>query len=106
MFKILVPAVAAIGLVALAAKTQAVASEDTTAVTQSIAAEPVLGWYVSYEGSMAKLAYGVANSDQLSMMVTCAPGDRSAVIYGDVVPASPHIIQASTGGEAMRPECR
>jgi hypothetical protein len=33
------------------------------------------------------------------MMVTCAPGDRTAVIYGDVLPASPRLVEASTGGE-------
>lgn len=101
MFKILVPAVAAIGLVAFAAKTQAVTSEEPTSVTtaSSVAAEPVMGWHLSYEGPMAKLAYGVENSDQLAMMVTCAPGDRTAVIYGDVLPASPRLVQASTGGE-------
>jgi hypothetical protein len=45
-----------------------------------------MGWHVSYEGSTAKLAYGVANSDQLAMMVTCAPGDATAAVYGDVRP--------------------
>ena len=101
MFKILVPAVAALGLVAFAAKTQAVTSEETASVTatSSGAAEPVMGWHLSYEGPMAKLAYGVENSDQLAMMITCAPGDGSAAIYGDVLPASPRLIQASTVGE-------
>jgi hypothetical protein len=100
MFKILVPAVAALGLVAFAAKTQDWSAEtsDPAAVTAQ-AAMPVMGWHLSYEGSMAKLAYGVENSDQLAMMVTCAPGDRSAVIYGDVLPASPRLAQASMGGE-------
>jgi len=100
MFKILVPAVAALGLVSFAAKTQAVPSEQpvSAAATSSATAEPVMGWHLSYEGSMAKLAYGVENSDQLAMMVTCAPGDRSAAIYGDVLPASPRLVQASTGG--------
>jgi hypothetical protein len=101
MFKILVPAVAALGLVAFAAKTQDWSHEDAepAAAMTAASAMPVMGWHLSYEGSMAKLAYGVENSDQLAMMVTCAPGDRSAVIYGDVLPASPRLAQASMGGE-------
>lgn len=81
MFKILIPAVAALGLVAFTAKTQPLV-ETTSAVT----AAPAMGWHVSYEGSTAKLAYGVADSDQLAMMVTCAPGDATAAVYGDVRP--------------------
>lgn len=101
MFKVLVPAVAALGLVAFAAKTQDWSHDDAEPSAGSVAvgamAQPVMGWHLSYEGSMAKLAYGVENSDQLAMMVTCAPGDRSAVVYGDVLPASPRLAQASLG---------
>ena len=101
MFKILVPAIAALGLVTFAARTQAITAEEpmTASYPSAVAAEPVMGWHLSFEGRMAKLAYGVENSDQLAMMVTCAPGDRAAVIYGDVLPASPRLVQASTGGE-------
>lgn len=84
MFKILLPAVAALGLVAFAAKTQPVAQSVPSPVEGS--SQDGLGWHVSHEGAMAKLAYGVANSDQLAMMVTCAPGDATAAVYGDVRP--------------------
>jgi len=105
MFKILVPAVAALGLVAFTAKTQDWSHEASAPVVESAAvATPVMGWHLSYEGAMAKLAYGVENSDQLAMMVTCAPGDRSAVVYGDVLPASPRVAQASMG--SMEDEAR
>lgn len=97
MFKVLVPAVAALGLVAFAAKTQDWSHEDAEPSAVAAMAQPVMGWHLSYEGPMAKLAYGVANSDQLAMMVTCAPGDRSAAVYGDVLPASPRLAQASMG---------
>ncbi|QTC93182.1 hypothetical protein IFJ75_03570 [Brevundimonas goettingensis] len=97
MFKVLVPAVAALGLVAFAAKTQDWSHEDAEPSAVSAMAQPVMGWHLSYEGPMAKLAYGVENSDQLALMVTCAPGDRSAVVYGDVLPASPRLAQASLG---------
>ena len=101
MFKILVPAVAALGLVAFAAKTQAVTSDEPSSAPSSstAAADPVMGWHISYEGRMAKLAYGVENSDQLAMMMTCTPGERTAAIYGDVLPASPRLVRASSGGE-------
>jgi hypothetical protein len=99
MFKILVPAVAALGLVAFTAKTQDWSHEAAQPAAVATMAAPVMGWHLSYEGPMAKLAYGVENSDQLAMMVSCAPGDRSAVVYGDVLPASPRLAQASMGGE-------
>ncbi|NBW07764.1 MAG: hypothetical protein EBR82_07035 [Caulobacteraceae bacterium] len=103
MFKVLVPAVAALGLVAFAAKTQDW-SHDAEPAAVAAMATPVMGWHLSYEGPMAKLAYGVENSDQLAMMVTCAPGDRSAAVYGDVLPASPRLAQASMG--SMEDEAR
>ncbi|CAN5417251.1 hypothetical protein BH10PSE1_BH10PSE1_07710 [soil metagenome] len=81
MFKILIPAVAALGLIAFAAKTQPVVAKASPMQTAS-----AMGWHVSHDGETAKLAYGVANSDQLAMMVTCAPGDRTAAVYGDVRP--------------------
>ncbi len=84
MFKILIPAVAALGLIAFAAKTQPMAEAASSPVEHS--SQAGLGWHVSHEGAMAKLAYGVANSDQLAMMVTCAPGDSTAAVYGDVRP--------------------
>ena len=101
MLKVLIPAAAALGLVAFAATTQAT---DATASSE----QPAMAWHVSYEGSMAKLAYGVENSDQLALMITCAPGDRAAVVYGDVQPVSPRLMRASysaavdplSGGEA------
>ena len=91
MFKTLIPAVACLGLVAFAAKTQpVVAALDPADAVQTMA------WHISTEGEMAKLAYGVANSDQLAMMVTCAPGDATAAVYGDVRPAG-------AGAEAASP---
>lgn len=83
MFKILIPAVACLGMVAFAAKTQPVVS-----VSESPPAAEAMSWHLSQEGVMAKLAYGVANSDQLAMMVTCAPGDPTANVYGDVRPVA------------------
>lgn len=88
MFKFAAPAVAALGLVALAAQTQADVREPTG-----------MGWHLSHEGATAKLAYGLANSDQLAIMMLCDPGQRHAVIYGDVAPASPRLIRTSSSGE-------
>lgn len=95
MFKILIPAAASIALVAFAARTQPVepAQPEYSA----------MGWSVSHEGAMAKLAYGVANSDQLALMITCAPGDATAVIYGEVHPDSPRLTQASMGPTPVDP---
>jgi hypothetical protein len=101
MFKVLVPAVAALALVAFAARSQGVAPEAEAALET-----PVMGWSVHHEGALAKLAYGVANSDQLALMVTCMPGDATAAVYGDVRPEGARLIRASlpldplSGGEA------
>lgn len=101
MFKVLIPAVAALGLVAFAAQSRDVAPE-----VESGMAMPVMSWSVHHEGALAKLAYGVANSDQLALMVTCMPGDAVAEVYGDVRIEGARLMQASltidplSGGEA------
>ena len=95
MFKILIPAVAALGLVAFAAQTK-------TPVVESAEAASAMGWHLSHEGAIAKLAYGVENSDQLALMMTCMPGDATAVVYGDVQPAT-RLVQAAMGPADMDP---
>lgn len=103
MFKVLVPAVAALGLVAFAAQSRDVAPEAEAA---GVVAAPAMSWSVHHEGALAKLAYGVANSDQLALMVTCMPGDTTAAVYGDVQIEGARLTQASlqidplSGGEA------
>lgn len=103
MFKILIPAVAALGLVAFAAQSRDVAPEMAA---EGVMAAPVMSWSVHHEGALAKLAYGVANSDQLALMVTCMPGDRTAAVYGDVEVEGARLTRASyeidplSGGDA------
>ena len=63
----------------------------------------MMGWHLSHEGQLAKLAYGVANSDQLALMMTCEPGQSQAVVYGDVQPASPKLVKASMAPAAIDP---
>lgn len=96
MFKVLIPAAAAIALVAFGARTQPL--EAATALEA-----PAMAWHLSHEGPMAKLAYGVANSDQLALMMTCEPGDATAVVYGDVQPASARLQQASLSPAPLDP---
>lgn len=88
MLKIAIPAVAALGLIAFAAQSQATNSDVQPAVVP-------MGWHLSHEGSMAKLAYGVENSDQLALMMTCERGQTQATVYGDVQPAGLRPIKAS-----------
>lgn len=96
MFKILIPAAASIALVAFAARSQ---NPDAFTSVQA----PTMAWHLSHEGAMAKLAYGVENSDQLALMVTCSPGDATAVVYGDVQPDTPRLIAASHGPTPLDP---
>lgn len=97
MFKFAIPAVAALGLIAAAAQSQA-----TDAAPETVA-PAAMGWHLSHEGSIAKLAYGMANSDQLALMMTCEPGHGQAVVYGDVQPASPRLIRASLTAAPIDP---
>lgn len=96
MFKIAIPAVAALGLIAFAAQSQS-ATQD-----MSVSVAP-MGWHLSHEGSLAKLAYGVANSDQLALMITCERGQTEATVYGDVQPASPRLVRTSMMAAAIDP---
>jgi hypothetical protein len=96
MFKFVIPAVAALGLITVAAHSQA-----TNADAQGETAP--MGWHLTHEGSMAKLAYGVANSDQLALMMTCEPGQAQAVIYGDVQPAGQSLHKASLTSAVIDP---
>jgi hypothetical protein len=88
MLKIAIPAVAALGLIAFAARSQATSPDAQTGVAP-------MGWHLSHEGSLAKLAYGVENSDQLALMITCEQGQTQATVYGDVRPASPRLVKAT-----------
>jgi hypothetical protein len=96
MFKIAIPAVAALGLIAFAAQSQPTVSDARTGVAP-------MGWHLSHEGMMAKLAYGVANSDQLALMLTCEPGQSQAAVYGDVRPTRAGQTNASTAAVAIDP---
>ena len=100
MFKFAIPAVAALGLIAVAAQSRATDAAPEAGV---VAAPAAMGWHLSHEGAMAKLAYGVANSDQLAMMMTCEPGQSQATVYGDVHPASPRLVKASMKAGSIDP---
>ena len=99
MFKFVIPAIAALGLTAAAAQSYSPEAETPSA--------PVMGWHLSHEGAMAKLAYGVENSDQLALMVICEPGHATATVYGDVQPKAARMVQAAvatdplSGGDAV-----
>ncbi|MDY6924593.1 MAG: hypothetical protein SWI22_11625 [Pseudomonadota bacterium] len=101
MFKFAIPAVAALGLIAVAAQSRATDAAPDAAVEAAVVSP--MGWHLSHEGRMAKLAYGVANSDQLALMMTCRPGEAQAVVYGDVQPASARLIKASMTAAAIDP---
>ena len=86
MLKFVLPAVAALGLAAVAAQSYATGPAPVVAG---------MGWHLSHEGDMAKLAYGAENSDQLALMLMCEPGQSQAVVYGDVQPEDARFIDAS-----------
>ena len=94
MFKVLVPAVAALGLVAFAASTQSADIETGASTTEPVASAPV-AWPLSHDGDVAKLAYGASNSDLIALMVTCAAGSTDVAIYGDMRPIAAELINTS-----------
>ena len=96
MFKIAIPAVAALGLIAFTAQSQPTQPGAGPGFAS-------MGWHLSHEGPTAKLAYGVANSDQLALMMICERGQADAVVYGDVQPTSPRVVKASMTGAAIDP---
>ncbi len=95
MFKALIPAAAAIALVAFAARPQT--------LDASIHDVPTMTWRLNYEDQTAKLTYGVDNSDQLALMITCQPGEPTAVVYGYVQPDSPRLTPATLGPTPIDP---
>ncbi|MBI2260638.1 MAG: hypothetical protein HYU62_03125 [Caulobacterales bacterium] len=99
MFKFAIPAVAALGLIVVAAQSQATHADADAEAGMAVP----MGWHLTHEGPMAKLAYGVANSDQLALMMTCEPGQAQAIVYGDVQPASPRLHKASMTSAVIDP---
>ena len=95
MLKSLLPAAAALSLAALAGQAL------TTA--PALPGEGAPGWHLLHEGPMAKLAYGLPDSDQVALMLTCSPGDRTAVVYGDAQPRSPARTPAALGPQPIDP---
>ena len=82
MLKIALPALAALGLVAFAAQTMA------TDVGRSPHGVEGMGWHVNHDGHEARLFYGVANSDQLAVMMSCRVGNGEIVTMGAVQPVA------------------
>ena len=95
MLKSLLPAAAAVSLAVLAGQAM------TTA--PALPGQGAAGWHLLHEGPMAKLAYGLPDSDQVALMLTCSPGDRTAVVYGDAQPRSPALTPAALGPQPIDP---
>ncbi|MBU1326073.1 MAG: hypothetical protein KJ676_12595 [Alphaproteobacteria bacterium] len=91
MFKVLIPAAATLALVAFAAQSRSEPVVDAPA-SGTPTPEATLAWHLSHEGGMAKLAYGVAHSDQIVIMLTCRPGDARAQAFGVVTPAGVAVV--------------
>lgn len=102
-FRIIVPAVAFMGLVIVAAKSQS---------AESVATATPATWHVLHDGEQAKLAYGAANSDQIALMVACDENSDRVSVYGDMRPIGmrrpaidgPRAPDPLSGGEAWEAE--
>ena len=45
-----------------------------------------VGWHLLREDDQAKLAYGIANTDQILVMFACAAGDQTVEVFGIAAP--------------------
>lgn len=97
MFRVLVPAVAARGPVAFVGR-----SGTGTEPAGTVLGGPVMGWSLHHEDAQTKLAYGVANTDPLALMVSCRPGDATAVVYDDGQPDGARAV-GNEGGSTIDP---
>lgn len=73
----------------LLGQTGAVAAEpQTSAPIQQVEVleHATVGWHLVYEGDRAKLAYGIADTDQILVMFSCGAGDRTVQVFGQVTP--------------------
>lgn len=54
-----------------------------------------LSWNYFFDGQEAKLAYGRPNSDEVGLMMTCAPHSGSVLVSSDATAGQPRLILAS-----------
>ncbi|MBN8551947.1 MAG: hypothetical protein J0L52_03505 [Caulobacterales bacterium] len=45
-----------------------------------------IGWHLVHQGDQARLAYGIADSDQILVMFSCAAGDQQVHVFGQAAP--------------------
>lgn len=67
------------------------AAPEPTPVLEHAAA----GWHLLHEGDRAKLAYGIANSDQILVMLSCAAGDETVEVFGLAAPEADEVVLTS-----------
>lgn len=78
---------------ALLAQPGTVAAEPqpvAPAVIETVEHAPT-GWHLVHEGDRAKLAYGVANTDQVLVMFSCAAGEPMVEVFGLAAPETDSI---------------
>lgn len=52
-------------------------------------------WHLYFEDSLAKLAYGPPNSDNVGLMLTCEARSGAVRVYSDAEPGRPTLVLAS-----------
>ncbi len=76
---------------ASAAETTPVVAEEPVPVLE----HATTGWHLVHEGDRAKLAYGVENSDQILVMLSCAAGDHTVEVFGVAAPEADEVTLTS-----------
>lgn len=87
----------ALGLLILGVATQAaVSAKGQGPVDQA-------GWFLVPEDHGLKLVYGLADTDDVGLMLVCMPGDLRISVYGEVEPDLSSLRPATHGPVAMDP---
>jgi hypothetical protein len=93
-----------LALCAAACSTIKPATDGTNATPSASVPAPVEGydWYFSQEGGEARLAYGVAESDDLRLGLDCGQGSGRLVLSAIAGPGAETEIRIESGGESAR----
>ena len=77
-------------------------SEPEPAAAPAPAPIPGYDWHLNRHQDEISLAYGVAESDDVRLMLYCVERSRRLTVHKDVEPGAPEIIHLESGGETER----
>lgn len=97
------PLLAMAGMMAACSTVQPTAPRAAPSVSVTAAPQPVPGydWHLTTDDGSARLAYGIAESDELKLGLDCAAGS-SRIDVTATAPTGTRIIRLESGGDTER----